>query len=116
MNQQILSLVCLSFVLVSAALAEVTVKTEQLNPADPAWSFKSLPRPSKSDIAAGAKVTMAGNQFEPAGADGAVLVNGVLPNDSLELSEEAWLSNGNTNNGSILLDLGKVQPVAAVNT
>jgi quaternary ammonium compound-resistance protein SugE len=39
----------LSFVVAVAGLstahAEVTVKTEQLNPADPAWKFKTLPGP-----------------------------------------------------------------------
>jgi alpha-mannosidase len=95
-------------------LAAVEVKSEHLTPADPAWSFKTIPRPSKSDIAAGAKVTVIGNQFEPAGAEGAVLVNGVLPNDSLDLSEEALLTNANTNGGSLVIDLGRVQPIAAV--
>ena len=43
--------------LATAAFGVVTVKTEQLNPADPAWKFKTIPGPSKSDIAQGAKVT-----------------------------------------------------------
>ncbi len=50
------------------------------------------------------------------GAGGATLVNGRLPEDPSELSEDAWLSNGNTNDGSIVLDLSKAQPVAEVNT
>ena len=95
-------------------LATVEVKSEQLNPADPAWTFKTIPRPSKSDIAAGAKITLTGNKFEPVGADGSVLVNGILPNDSLDLSEEALLANANTNSGNLVIDLGRVQPVAAV--
>ena len=114
MNRKLLCLLGASLTLASAALAEVIVQTEQLNPADPAWNFKTFPRPSKSDIAAGAKVTLVGNQFEPAGADGAVLVNGRLPNDSLDLAEEALLSNANADGGSLVIDLGRVQPVAAV--
>jgi alpha-mannosidase len=98
----------------SAAHGEIIVKTEQINPADPAWKFKTIPGPSKSDIATDAKVTIVGNQFEPAGGDGAVLVNGRLPNDSLDLSEEALLSNSNADGGRIVIDLGQVQPVAAV--
>lgn len=116
MNRNLLWLLSASLAMGSTAFAEVTVKTEQLNPADPAWNFKTIPRPSKSDIAAGAKVMAVGNQFEPAAGDGAVLVNGVLPNDSLDLSEEALLSNANTNGGSIVIDLGRAQPVAAVAT
>ena len=114
MNRTHLWLLSASLALASAAFAEVTVQTEQLNPADPSWNFKTIPRPSKSDIAQSAKVTMVGNQFEPAGADGSVLVNGILPGDSLDLSEEALLSNANAMSGSIVIDLGRGQPVAAV--
>ncbi|HWQ93559.1 MAG TPA: hypothetical protein VN673_17985 [Clostridia bacterium] len=98
----------------SAALAGVIVQSEQLNPADPAWTFKRIPRPSKSDLGAGAKVSAAGNPFEVAGGEGAVLVNGILPCDSLDLSEEALLSNASAQTGGIVLDLGKVQPVHGV--
>jgi hypothetical protein len=98
----------------SATFAEVTVKTEQLNPADRMWKFKSIPGPSKTDIAQGATVTVTGNQWEPSAADGAALVNGRVPNDSLDLIEEALFSNANGNDGTIVIDLGRVQPVAAV--
>lgn len=114
MKQKLPWLLSMSLAMASAALAAVTVQTEQLNPADPGWHFKTILRPSKSDIATGAKVTMVGNQFEPGAADGAVLVNGVLPSDSLDLSEEALLSNANADGGNLVIDLGRVQPVAAV--
>ncbi len=116
MNRNLLWVVSASLALAAAAFAEVTVTTERLNPADPGWSFKTIPRPSRSDIAAGAKVMVVGQQFEPAAGDGGVLVNGILPNDSLDLSEEALLSNANANGGTIVIDLGRVQPVAAVAT
>lgn len=95
-------------------LPAAEVRSEQRNPADPAWSFKNIPRPSKSDIAASAKVSVTGDQFEPSGAEGSVLVNGILPNDSLDLSEAALLSNANSNGGHLVIDLGRVQPIAAV--
>ncbi len=100
----------------ASARADVRIQSEHLNPADPAWSFKTIPRPSKSDIAAAAQVAMAANQFEAAAADGAVLVNGVLPTDSLDLSEAALLSNTDADDGCLVLDLGRVQSVAAVAT
>jgi len=114
MNRKLLWLLSASLALASATFAEVIVQIEQLNPADPAWNFKTIPRPSKSDIAAGAKVTMVSNQLEPAGAEASVLVNGILPSDSLDLSEEALLSNANSDDGKVVIDLGRVQPVAAV--
>lgn len=98
----------------AAVVATPLVRTEQLNPADPAWRFKTLPLPSKSDLATGAQVTMAGNRFEPAAADGSVLVNGRLPDDSLDLTEAALLSNANADGGNLLIDLGKPQRIAAV--
>jgi hypothetical protein len=107
-------LATLLFAVPTATLADVSVQTEQINPADPTWPFKTIPRPSKSDLAAGAQVTLLGNSFEPAAADGAVLINGIVPNDSLDLSEEVLLANSNTNGGRLLVDLGRVQPVAAV--
>lgn len=114
MNSKLFLLISAFLVIATTAFGDITVKTEQLNPADPAWHFKNIPRPSKSDLATGAKVTVIGNQFEPAAGDGAVLVNGVLPNDSLDLTEAALLSNGNAAGGRVIIDLGRVEPVAAV--
>jgi alpha-mannosidase len=103
-----------SCLIASVACAAVHVQTEQLNPSDSAWRFKAIPGPSKSDIATGTKVKVFGNQLESAAAESSVLVNGVLPNDSLDLSEEALLSNANPTGGSLVIDLGRVQPIAAV--
>ncbi len=114
MNRILVPLFAAMLLAQSPAFAVVTVKTEQLNPADPAWNFKTMPRPSKSDLAAQAAVTIAGNQFDPAGADGSALVNGVLPASSLDLPEEVLLSNANADGGNLVIDLGRVQPVAAV--
>ena len=96
------------------ASAAVSVKCEQLAPEASDWKFKTIPGPSKSDIAQKAKVTLAGNQWDPAGNDGSVLVDGRLPFDSLNLKEEAVLTNGNANGGTVEIDLGTVQPIAAV--
>jgi hypothetical protein len=102
--------------LASTAAAEIVVTSEHLNPPRPDWRFQKIPRPAKTDLAAGANVTLVGNEFEPAAGNGAVLVNGVMPENSLELSEGALLSNSNTNGGKLLLDLGKLQAVAAITT
>jgi alpha-mannosidase len=98
------------------ARAEVTIRSEQLNPADPLWAFATVPRPSKSDLAQGARVTLEGNQWHPESGQGSVLVNGRLPADPVELSEEGFLANNNASNGSIVVDLGAAQDIAAINT
>ena len=51
MNQKLLLLVSAFLVVAPASFGEVTIKTEQLNPADPAGNFKTIPEPSKSDLA-----------------------------------------------------------------
>ena len=101
---------------VLAVRAEIVVKTEQLVPADPLWAFKTIPCPSKSDLAQGARVTLEGNQWHPESGKGGALVNGRLPENPGELSEEGFLSNANGSNGCIIVDLGAVQEIAAVNT
>ena len=113
-HKRLLRATGLWLLMASVVCGEVVVKTEQLNPADPAWHFKTIPGPSKSDIAQNASVTLVGNEWHTGGGGGAALVNGQLPTDPSELAEEAWLSNENTRDGTIILDLGKVQPVAAV--
>src|SRR6188472_4114144 len=89
-----------SWVLAGCTFAEVVVKTEQLNPADRAWKFKQIPGPSKSVIAEGAKITVEGNQLEPAAGRAEVLGNGKLANDAYEISEAALLANDNGNDGT----------------
>ena len=42
MNNKLWQMVGASLLLAPVAFAEVTIKTEQLNPADPAWKFKTI--------------------------------------------------------------------------
>lgn len=114
MNPKLFPQIIAFLAIATAAFAEVAVQTEQLNPADLAWNFKSIPRPSKSDLASGAKITVVGNPLEATAGEASVLVNGVLPCDSLDLTEEALLGNGNADSGRVIIDLGRIQPIAAV--
>lgn len=111
-----LVLIAVCWAALPAIRAEVVIQSEQLNPATPAWAFKTIPKPSKSDLARGCKVTVTGNQFETVAGEGSVLVNGVLPADSLDLTESALMSNASAANGRVVIDLGRVQQVAAVAT
>ena len=111
-------------VLASAVRGEVVVRTEQIFVPPPSrleeppalWQFVDVPRPSASDLAQGAVVRVVSNSLETAGADAAALVNGRLPNDPLDLTEGVLLSNGNGDDGCLVLDLGAPQAIAAVNT
>jgi hypothetical protein len=94
------------------ASAAASVRTGHLMPGDTAWKFKSIPSPSMSDIAQGALVTQVAGSLDAAAAPLGVLVNGKLPDQPRNLSQTAFFA-GPT---SLVIDLGKLQPVAAVNT
>ena len=100
----------------TASFAGVIVKTEQLNPVDPTWKFKTISGPSRSDIAQNAKVTVMGNQTDAQSTPPEALVNGRVPSAASDLTECVFLTNDNANAGSFVIDLGSVQPVAAVNS
>lgn len=104
------------FSLCSVSHAAPSVKFEQVIPASPQWEFKNIPKPSQSDVAHAAKVDVANNQLEPLGGVAAVLVDGKIPNNSLDIKEEALFTNANSDDGSLIIDLGKNQAIAAINT
>ena len=109
-----LAIIIAAVSLTSSAFAKVTVKTEQLNPADPAWNFKTLPHPSRSDVSRDSRISIVGNRAEEACLSPDGLHNGVLPWQGKQTRDFFAFSNFNTNGGRIVMDLGKVQPVAAV--
>ncbi|MCF7674533.1 MAG: hypothetical protein K9M97_04260 [Akkermansiaceae bacterium] len=88
-----------------------TVKYEQLDPAA-GWNFKTIHGPSKSDAANGAAITVDSGALDSAGADAAVLVDGGLPQTSAALGDMCLLNGP----GSLVLDLGGIQAITAVNT
>ncbi|MEO5715161.1 MAG: hypothetical protein ABIT37_16905 [Luteolibacter sp.] len=98
--------------LVSPAFAEVSVKTEQLKPGDATWKFKGIPGPSKSDIAEGAEITRTAGNLDPSSATVEMLINGKLPAGPGDLPQCAFFAGLS----SFVMDLGKPQPVAAVNS
>ncbi|MCD6394199.1 MAG: glycoside hydrolase family 97 N-terminal domain-containing protein, partial [Planctomycetes bacterium] len=98
---------------VSIIYADVEVKTEQLNPADAAWKFKTIVAPSKSDIALDADFSVAENKLATVGARTDKLSDGELSMKADDLSTVVFLSNDSSDKGKILIDLGKVQKVSA---
>lgn len=94
------------------ASAAVSVRTDHLKPGDTAWKFNSIPGPSRSDIAQGALVTQVAGSLDAAAAPLDVLVNGKLPDQPKNLSQSAFFAGPAT----LVIDLGTLQPVAAVNT
>jgi len=118
MNRRFFSLAGLlpALGLAVAARAEIQVRTEQVNPGSPAWAFQKIPGPSKSDAAQHCPVVAVGNSFDPVGSDAAALTDGRMPAKANQPRGFTFFANENTNGGRMLLDLGKVLPIAAINT
>lgn len=93
-------------------LAETVVTAERNAGSD--WKFSTVPRPSRSDLARTARISLAGADKEMSclSADG--LHNGVLPWQGRHKRDFFAFSNFDARDGMIVMDLGKVQPVTAV--
>ena len=107
--------VLLSIILavVSVIYADIEVKTEQLNPADPMWNFKTIAGPSKSDIASDAQFKIVENKIATQGRQLEVLSDGKLASSGDDLKKVVFLDNDSKEKGKILIDLGKAQKVTA---
>ena len=104
---------------VSCAFAAAEVKTEQIGTRredwnQPAWDFKTIHRPSKSAASRNATVTIVG-QAEPSCLAPSALANGVMPQQTRLRRDFFTFANG-TDGGLIVMDLGKVIPIAEINS
>ena len=91
--------------------SQVIVVKEQI---EQMWNFKTVMRPSKSDVALGAKIFIEGNKAMSSCLSPDGLHNGVLPQDGYQRFNYFCFTDENTNGGRIVMDLGKVQPVCAI--
>jgi alpha-mannosidase len=96
----------------SALTAAPVIKAEQLKPTDPAWKFKTIPGPSKSDVAQNALIAVTAGGIDNASARPDVLANGKLPANPKDLTQCVLFASV----GTLVIDLGKPQSVAAVDT
>jgi hypothetical protein len=78
------------------------------------WNFPKTARPSRSAASAHAKITILG-RAAPACMSPNGLHNGVLPRGEMEI-RDFFAFSPDTAGGVILMDLGKKQPVATVNS
>lgn len=94
-----------------------TVKTEHITGKEmlTRWEFGTIMRPSKSDAASNSTITITGNKQLSSCLPPAALNNGVLPQET-RLLRDFFCFMDNTDGGKIVMDLGKVIPVAMVNT
>ena len=81
----------------------------------PAWEFKSIHRPSLSDAAAGAKITVASGQPQASCLPAAALNNGVMPQQT-RLRRDFFTFENGSDGGVLVIDLGKAVPVVEINS
>lgn len=89
------------------------VVTEQI---EKGWAFTKIMRPSKTDAARYSTITILGNKAISSCLSPDGLHNGVLPQECRLLRDFFCFSNDNANGGKIVMDLGKIIPVAMVNS
>ncbi len=115
-NYNILSFRLLSvFVILFASQlkSQVVVLKEQI---EQGWNFNTVMRPSKSSVALDAKVFIGRNRAMSSCLSPDGLHNGVLPQDGYQRFNYFCFTDENANGGTIVMDLGKVQPISAINS
>lgn len=106
------SLFVVIFQFSSPAFSQVTVLKEHIKKG---WNFTSILRPSQSDAALHSKITVVGNKPLASCLSPDGLHNGVLPQENRLLRDFFCLTN-TAKDGKIVMDLGKVIPVAMINS
>ncbi len=93
--------------------AQTVVQKEHLKNG---WVFTSISRPSKSDAAQHSKITIIGNKPLASCLSPDGLHIGVLPRENRLLRDFFCFTNDNSDGGKIIMDLGKIIPIAMVNS
>lgn len=92
---------------------QVIVVKEQIKQG---WDFTNVMRPSKSDAALGARILIAGNKAISSCLAPNGLNIGILPQENRLLRDFFCFTNDNADGGKIVMDLGRLVPVAMVNS
>ncbi|HEY2584985.1 MAG TPA: hypothetical protein VGI81_04380, partial [Tepidisphaeraceae bacterium] len=100
-----------------SARAEIkpVVGRNQGDQATPAFKFKNVPSPSKSDAAQNAKFEIVDGEKDDNGGDLDKLHDGAVPTEEDQPAENFFF-NQNTDGGRILIDLAKAIEIRQVNT
>ena len=119
MNRRVLSLVAIAAVLAMCATAsaevKVTVNRNEDSAANENYKFKDVPSPSQTDAANQAKLTILAGRRDRSGGEVDRLIDGKLPSEADQPGGNFFFAAG-TDGGRLLLDLGAVTEVEAVNT
>ena len=105
------------FAAAAAARAEVkaTVERNEAQAASGEFKFKTVPRPSRSDAGARAKVSVLDGERDRNGGEVSVLTDGRVPAGD-DLPGANFFFGAGTDGGRVLIDLGDAIDVKQVNT
>lgn len=111
---KILIVISFLFILgINISFGSIEVNVEHI---EKGWKFNKVISPSKSDAAFTSVISFAGNKPLSSCLSPNGLHNGVLPQENRLLRDFFCFSNDNANGGKIIMDLGKVIPVAMINS
>ncbi len=107
--------VVLAICTVAHAEVKVTVNRNDAGAATEVYKFKDVPSPSQTDAANKAKITVLAGRRDGNGGEVDRLIDGKLPSQADQPGGNFFFAAG-TDGGRLLLDLGAVTEVKAVNT
>jgi len=109
----------ISFIIIIFALSALQLKSQVVvlkEKISKGWNFNTIMPPSRNDAAINSKITIVGNKPIASCLSPDGLHNGVIPQENRLLRDFFCFTNGNVNGGKIVMDLGKVIPVAMINS
>ncbi len=109
----IIFFVIISVTIYSSEKAQTVVQKEHL---EKGWKFSNIISPSKTDAALHSTIKIIGNKPLASCLSPDGLHIGILPQENRLLRDFFCLTNENTIGGKIVMDLGKLVPVAMVNS
>ena len=93
--------------------SQVVVVKEQISKG---WNFNTIMPPSRNDAAVSSRITIVGNRPIASCLSPNGLHNGIMPQENRLLRDFFCFTNENVTGGKIVMDLGKVIPVAMINS
>ena len=118
MNQLLQGIAAASWVLsATPGLASINILSERIanEQAGARFAFTNVPRPSRTDAATSATLSIVAGESDSNGGSLRVLQDGRLPNDADQPAANFFFEAG-TAGGRILLDLGKPIEIKQINT
>ena len=101
--------------LTAHAQTKITIDQNTGAAINPEFKFKSVPSPSRNDIATNARVMIVDGEADPNSAGVAALTDGLLPNSDDQPRRNFFVTAG-SGGARLLMDLGRTIEIAQINS